>query len=370
MKKIYLCMKIIFKNLKVFHQKRIEIKKINEKRRKQIYKNIIISKEDEKKTQGFYKKYYGKKISLKWHKEYYAISGKFDYKFFPELLFIPKFETLLNNPNYYKCFQDKNVTSLIAKGLDFIKPINVYAKCVNNLLTDSNDNIISINDLHGILEEKKVFIKPTVDSNSGRNCRVCHFINGVDKDSQESLVNIINSYGKNFVIQKLIKNSPSISKLNPSCLNTFRVITYILDGKIYHFPVILRLGRDGKIIDNAHAGGIFIGVEDDGTLLDFAITEFGGKFYKHPDTGVMFKDYKISNFNKILEAAYKMQTLVPQVRCVNWDFTLDENEEVVLIEANMKGGSIWLPQMAHGKGAFGDNTARVLEIIRANKELY
>ena len=36
----------------------------------------------------------------------------------------------------------------------------------------------------------------------------------------------------------------------------------------------------------------------------------------------------------------------------------------------MRCGSVWLPQMAHGKSAFGDNTERVLEIVRNNKELY
>ena len=41
-------------------------------------------------------------------------------------------------------------------------------------------------------------------------------------------------------------------------------------------------------------------------------------------------------------------------------FTINEEGEPVLIEANINGGSVWLFQMAHGYGAFGEDTAEVL----------
>ena len=67
-----------------------------------------------------------------------------------------------------------------------------------------------------------------------------------------------------------------------------------------------------------------------------------------------------------------MQLAIPQVRIVNWDFTIDQDGEPILIEANMKNdvqaGSIWLPQMAHGKGAFGENTAKILQYLRKAKK--
>lgn len=79
-------------------------------------------------------------------------------------------------------------------------------------------------------------------------------------------------------VQELVENSKDIKALNPSSLNNFRVITYILDGKIYHMPIILRIGRNGKRLDNAHQGGIFIGVNDDGYLLKEAHSEFNDRF--------------------------------------------------------------------------------------------
>lgn len=129
-------------------------------------------------------------------------------------------------------------------------------------------------------------------------------------------------------------------------------------------PVIMRIGRGGKVIDNAHAGGIFIGVDDDGFLNKFAFTEFCDRFHKHPDTGVKFEGYKINNYKEMITAAIKMCEMLPQLGCVNWDFTIDLEGNPVLIEANLKAGSIWLIEMAHGCGPFGDLTPEILQWIK------
>ena len=63
-----------------------------------------------------------------------------------------------------------------------------------------------------------------------------------------------------------------------------------------------------------------------------------------------------------------MHITVPQLGVVNWDFTLNENGVPILIEANVVSGSVWLPQMAHGKTPFGDHTAEVLKWLRLMKK--
>lgn len=370
-KAMFRLLKKMYKEIKCFYLKRHEVKKINQKNRKKIYSKVVLSRNQITQTQMFFKKHYGKKISLKWHKEYYAISGKFDYRFFPEYLYIPAYERLSNSPKYFECFQDKNVTSLFLKSVDFVKDVEVYIRCMNGVLYDSNFDIIKLDDAVKLLSDKKnFFIKLSVDSNSGRGCRICHILDGVDVDTGDKIIDILHSFGKNYIVQKIVVNSFKLKQLNPTSLNTFRVITYLLDGKIYHTPTILRIGRMGNFLDNAHAGGIFIGVDDSGNLLDTAFTEFGDRYDKHPDTQILFKGYCVEEFPRILEVAHKLQSLFPQVRIIHWDLTIDENNDIVLIEANMRGGGIWLPQMAHGKSPFGDNTARILEIIRKNKNLY
>ena len=48
-----------------------------------------------------------------------------------------------------------------------------------------------------------------------------------------------------------------------------------------------------------------------------------------------------------------MAMQLPEIGVVNWDFTVDHNNNPVLIEANIGGGSIWLTQMANGRLADG-----------------
>lgn len=83
----------------------------------------------------------------------------------------------------------------------------------------------------------------------------------------------------------------------------------------------------------------------------------------HPDSGVVFEKHSIPLFPKVLEAAFQMHETLPELGCVNWDFTLDENGTPILIEANISDGSIWLSQMSNGVGAFGQDTPEILEWI-------
>lgn len=136
-----------------------------------------------------------------------------------------------------------------------------------------------------------------------------------------------------------------------------------------HAPAIIRIGQGGNYLDNAHAGGIFVAVDDDGTLHETAFTEFRQKFTQHPDTGITFKGWKINGFPDVLRAAERMHEMIPQIGVVNWDFTIDENGSPTLMEGNMRYGSIWLGQMAYGKAIFGDDTAEILQWTRKMRSL-
>ena len=175
--------------------------------------------------------------------------------------------------------------------------------------------------------------------------------------------------GNNFVVQEKLKCSESVSKLHPYSVNTFRIITYIWKNKVEFCPVIMRIGRHKSHLDNAHAGGIFIAVNQNGTLHNTAFSEFKEEYKEHPDTHVVFDGYQIKNFDKVLKAAIKMHSAIPQVGIVHWDFTINDKEDPVLIEANITGGSIWLIQMAWGCGPFGDNTKEILQWMREQKKL-
>lgn len=154
-----------------------------------------------------------------------------------------------------------------------------------------------------------------------------------------------------------------LEQLYSEAVNTFRVITYLWDGEVFHVPLALRIGQGGSYLDNAHAGGMFIGVNDLGELNDEAFTEFGKRYKEHPDTHTVFKGYKLNFVPELIKTAKKLHLNAPQLGIISWDLTVDQNGVFVLIEANTRGQSIWFPQMANGMGAFGKNTAEILKFI-------
>ena len=101
-------------------------------------------------------------------------------------------------------------------------------------------------------------------------------------------------------------------------------------------------------------------VDEDGTLHKTAFTEFNMQFIEHPDTHIRFEGYKIPNVVKIIETAKKMHAALPQIGIYHWDFSLDTKANPLLVEGNTLQGGLWVIQMAHGKGAFGENTAEIL----------
>ena len=93
----------------------------------------------------------------------------------------------------------------------------------------------------------KYGIKKTIDTSSGRDVMICNLKNGIDSSSQKSLYEICLEFGNNFCVQECIKQWRELEKLYPKALNTFRIITYIVENKIYVAPMALRLARGGQI---------------------------------------------------------------------------------------------------------------------------
>lgn len=362
--------KKLYANLLIHRNKKREVKKFKDPRRVAIYSKINLTNEQRKQIDDFYLKNYGKKIPYTWHRHFTAFTGNFDYRYFPELLYIPVFEKFMNyKKGFCQALSDKNFLTIIAKGIGVKMPETIVSKTAG-LLRNSNYEPISYEAFLTIINNKgDFFVKPSVDSCSGRGCFIINIVDGVDMYSLKNIDEIYHELGNDFVIQERLKCHNSIRKIYLNSVNTFRIISYRWGNEIEHMPIIMRIGQGGSHLDNAHAGGMFIALDDDGTMHKTAFTEFKKEFTEHPDTHLVFEGYKIDLLPNVLDSAIKMHASIPEIGVVNWDFTIDEDGEPILIEANVNGGSIWLSEMAHGCGCFGEKTAEVLQWIRQQEKL-
>ncbi len=351
--------------IKIHEKKNIKIKK-------HLYKNVTLTDEQKKQIDDFYLENYGKKISHKWHRLYQSYTGNFDYRYFPEPLFTTKMELLGNKRIQVLPLENKALLVNFVKGMeDAVRIPKTYIMCVQGRYYDADGNIIDKEAAIEVLKnlnggEYSAICKRTVDTNSGRDVRLIDIKHGVDALSNEEIHDVLSSMGSDFVVQERIKPHPAFEKLYPGSINTLRVISYQASSHFNVAPIVMRIGRSGYV-DNAHAGGVFIGVTNEGRLLSEAFTEDQERYSIHPTTGVAFEGYLLPRIPDIIQCAVKMHKNYPSMRFVSWDFTVDKDENIVLIEANLHSQAVWISQMAHGKGFFGEDTAEMLRLISSKK---
>ena len=344
-------------------QKR-ELRKINDSRRQKILSRYNLTELQKAEIDKLFSDNYGKKVPYDWHRYFASYTGNFDVNFIPELLYIPVIEKKFNDSKLIPAFSDKNLLPLFVSGVHNVRTPKIYLSCVKGVLRDENSRIIDEERAVNLLENLTCFGKPTVDSNSGRMCAVYKFENGVDAISKRKAKEVIDAMGRDFCFQELVRNCDSVRNLHENSLNTFRITTYLWKNKVWHFPVIMRIGQGKAVLDNAHQGGMFIGLSEDGILNECAFTEFQDKFLSHPDSKIEFKGYSVPEMKVALEAVEAVHQNIPQLGMISWDAVVNDKNEVIIIEMNVLGQSIWLPQMAHGVGAFGENTAEILSWVR------
>ncbi len=337
----------------------------NIRRKKTLISSVKLSKEQKKEIDCFFKKNYGKKIPSHWHRLYQSYTGKFRYNYFPEILFSTKLEPLWNPYRIAEFLGDKNLLHTLFGTVQNLHIPKTFLSSVRGVLRDSDNKII---DFEGAVDSIKnigyCVIKKTIDTSSGRDVIVANLIGDRDEKSGQSINDLLLSFGADFVVQERVVQSEVLNQFNSSSLNTFRVITYLLEGQVKVCPIALRLGRNNAEKDNIHYGGISIGVDFNGEIREFAFSEYGEKLSAHPDSKVVFLGKTIPQISEIIKITKELHQCVPYLGVVSWDMSLDENDTPVLIEMNTTGQSAWFCQMVNGEPLFGDDTAKILSIIK------
>ena len=332
--------------------------------RQSIVNQYPLTHEQKQEIDDFFGTNYGQKIPYDWHQYYAAHSGVFNVQYFPDILFYTYFERFMNpNLEYNKVLQDKNILPYVAKSAEVLMPKTIVSFS-QGIYRNGDGIVLSYQNVVDVLHDGgKLFCKPSRGSCGGHGC-FCMDFGKEDANVDASLKNL----GREFVIQETVSCDSSIKAIYPDAVNTFRVITYRWKDEFYLIPAVMRIGHGGAVVDNASSGGMFISISNDGYLQGKAVTKDNKKYAEHPDTHIVFDGHKINNFDKVINAAMKMHTMIPQIGVVGWDFTIDKNGQPLLIEANIGTVMFYFCQMTLGIPAFGDRTAEVLQWICKMKQ--
>ena len=140
-----------------------------------------------------------------------------------------------------------------------------------------------------------------------------------------------------FLVQERIIQHQEMNALNPSCVNTMRMLTIRTGQMIHLYQDYLKIGINDNFVDNGLYGNIMIGIREGGRLMDNAcsgaLDSPSFVMDRHPQTNVIFKDFTIPFYQESVVMAKSLHQLFQQFFMIGWDIGITPDGPIV-IEAN------------------------------------
>lgn len=311
-------------------------------------------------------------LNMKWFEVYNAVEkdrAKLKY-YIPDSFFYAFIDEYFTNPQRSTALDDKNLYDLYFA--DIKRPATLARK-INDVFMDENYNPITVDNFFQICKDSgNVVIKSAIGSFGGHGVMFWN----AEKDNIEQLLDFVsqknskefkgsNEY-RQYIIQSVVEQHPTMAAINGSSINTVRIITLYRNGVCKPLSSVLRMGINGSRVDNCSSGGIVCGIDASGCLKNVAYDAQANAYYKHPQ-GFEFAGVKVPGYAMCVELAKKLACrLYGASRLISWDFAIGTDAEPILIEMNISFGEIDFHQLCNGP-ILGDDTDDILkEVVDKN----
>lgn len=149
------------------------------------------------------------------------------------------------------------------------------------------------------------------------------------------------------LLEQFLTQHPRMSLLNPSSVNTLRIVTYLDDrSEVHTLARVLKMGNGGDV-DNFSDGGMYTMLDDDGVAHHPAFDGAGRVFREHPLSGTSIVGFAVPNWGAVQSLVDELAREVPQIRYVGWDIAITPDGAAV-IEGNYNTGVFQLKPGATG----------------------
>ena len=297
-----------------------------------------------------------------WHRYYTGVTGEFHEDYVPLDIFRSMISFKLNQRKQWPALLDKNLSYNLFK--EFKQPKRIVQNVngfyfVNNKIVSQAvaEDACNINN-------KTLVIKPTLESGKGKMVEIFMVENNQTSVKNYSVTELFKRYKKDFIVQEAVEQNEALNALNPSSLNTLRMVSYLRDDGVHILSSAVRIGEPGSKTDNFSGGGMFCGIKKNGQLKEKGHTK-SGEIKDTTLNGAILKDIKIPNYDKVKTMVEAMHLKIPYFRIVSWDIGIDKLNEPVFIEYNSCYQGIEI-QIPNGPlfGKFAD------EILALGREPY
>lgn len=330
-----------------------EKKKVITKNFKDLEHHRKLTKSQKKEVQDYYHGLIGHNVPLYSHEYFYSRTGFFTKEYVPTNLYHCD---LIRKANYYPfmyAYSDKNMQDII---LEKENTVHAILKNINGYYYYEGKPVSEEEAIMNCRNISKAILKPTLRS-KGNGVKAISVKDGMTNIDGLTIGQLFKKYKKNFIIQECIKQHELMSALNPTSVNTIRVLSYRSGMEVLIIYSVVRIGRKGQVVDNQSAGGISTTISEDGRLGKEAFGGYNKDNILKTDTGIVLEGYQLPSYDKAIDMVKRLHMKLPYANIVGWDIAIQEDGEPVLIEFNTNTG---LSQSAM-KSGMGKYTERIIK---------
>lgn len=180
-----------------------------------------------------------------------------------------------------------------------------------------------------VKKHHKVLTKPDVGSH-GKNIQIFEYTN------DEQALAFFRSIQEDTLCEEYIRQHEKMASLNPSSVNSIRVVTLCDDGKVRFISASLRSGGHSKaIVDNMCNNGVGANVD----LQTGVVTSLGQDYHDHtyiyhPVTGTQIVGFAVPRWQEAVELVRQTHLDIPQCPLIGWDVAITaDGPEVIEINS-------------------------------------
>jgi hypothetical protein len=339
-------------NRLIKYLKMMQIKRRITKNFKDLEHHRKLTKEQKKEVDDFYVDMIGRTVPLYCHEYFYSRTGVFAKEYVPNNFYHCELLPRANVRQLMRAYGDKNMCDFLFPKENIahtiLKNMNGYYYYEGRPVSEEEAVTLCQN-------MEKVIIKPSCES-QGHSVQLFSVKDGITDLKGKSIGQLFKDYKKDFLIQDWVRQHKDMAALNPTSVNTMRILSYRSGMEVLIIYSVVRIGRSGSVIDNQCAGGISTTIDKDGKLGKYAFGGYTEDNVDRTDTGVDLDGYQLPSYGKAVEMVKRLHLMLPFFNLVGWDVAIQENGEPVLIEYNTSPG---LSQSAF-KSGMGENTERII----------
>lgn len=180
-----------------------------------------------------------------------------------------------------------------------------------------------------VKKHQKVIIKPDVGT-LGWHVRLLEYTNDA-----EALATFY-ALTEDSLCEEYICQHEQMSVLNPSSVNSVRVVTLCDDGVVHIVGATLKAGGQADaIVDNLHSNGVGVSIDvETGVTLGKALDYHDHAYVYHPVTGVKMVGFSVPYWEEVLALVRATHLDVAECPYLGWDVAITpDGPEIIEINA-------------------------------------